>query len=191
MRRGDDQLVPVVCLRVACQKVKERTGVFAELAAASEEAEIGVRAGGGWVVVPRGEVNISPNAVMLAADDQRSLAMGFEAYDPVDDVHAGFLKHAGLVDVVFLIEPCLKLDQCSDLFAVFRRACQSGDDRVGLGRAVQRHLDGEDVGVFRSMFDELDDRAERLVGMVDQDVLVANCGEDAFALERATGIWGS
>ena len=44
VRGGDDQLVPVVVLRVAGQQVEQRAGVFAELGAAGEEAQVGVLA---------------------------------------------------------------------------------------------------------------------------------------------------
>ena len=39
---GDDQLVPVVALRVAGQQVEQRAGVLAELGPAGEEAQVGV-----------------------------------------------------------------------------------------------------------------------------------------------------
>ena len=146
VRRGDDQLVPVVGLRVAGQQVEERAGVFAELAAAGEEAQVGVQPGRRRVVVARGQVDVAADAVVLAAHDQRRLAVGLEADDSVDDVDAGFLEHAGLVDVVFLVEPGLELDQRGDLLAVFGGAGQRRDDRVGLGRAVERHLDGQRPG---------------------------------------------
>ena len=183
----DDQLVPVVALRVAGQQVEKRAGVFAEVGPAGEEAQVGVIPRGRRVVVARGQVNIPADAVVIAANHQRRLAVGLEADDPVDDVHAGFLKHAGLVDVVFLVEPGLELDERGHLFLVFGGACQRRDDRVGLGRAVQGHLDGQHLRIFRCLLDELHDRAERLVGMVNQQVLVADGGEDALALGERGG----
>ena len=62
---------------------------------------------------------------MIAANDQRRLAVGLEADDAVDDVDARFLKHAGLVDVVFLVEPGLELDQGGHLLAVLGGARQA------------------------------------------------------------------
>ena len=47
-----------------------------------------------------------------------------------------------------------------------------------------------DLGIFRGLLDELDDRAERLVGMVDQDVLVADGGEDVLPLGQGAGHLG-
>ena len=118
---------------------------------------------------------------MLAADHQRGLAVGLEADDAVDDVDAGLLEHPGLVDVVLLVEPGLQLDQGRDLLAVLGGAGQRVDDRVGVGGAVEGHLDGQDLGVLGGLLDELDHGAERFVGMVDQDVPLANGGEDVLA----------
>ncbi len=53
---------------------------------------------------------------------------------------------------------------------------------IGLGRAVQGHLDGQHLRIFRGLLDELHDRAERFIRMVNQQVLVADRGENAFAL---------
>ena len=105
--------------RVAGQQVKERAGVFAELGAAREETQVGVIPRRGGIVIASGKVNVSANAVVVAPHDQRCLAVCFESDDPVYDVHAGFLKHAGLVDVVFLIEPGLKLHERCHLLLVF------------------------------------------------------------------------
>ena len=186
----DDQLVPVVALRVARQQVEERAGVFAELAAAGEEAQVGVEAGRRRVVVAGRQVHVAADAVVLAAHHQRRLAVGLEADDSVDDVNAGFLEHAGLVDVVFLVEPGLQLDECRHLLAVFGGPRQRRDDRVRLGRAVQGHLDRQRLRIFRGLFDELDDRSERLVGMMNQDVVVADGREDVLPLGERAGHLG-
>ena len=132
----------------------------------------------GRVVVARGEVDVAADAVVLAAHDQRDLAVGLEADHAVDDVDAGLLERAGLDDVVLLVEPGLQLDEGRDLLAVLGRAGQGGDDRVVVGRAVERLLDRQDVRVVGRLLDELDDRAERLVGVMDEDVLLADRGED-------------
>ena len=95
VHRGDDQLLPVVPLRVAGQEVEQGAGVLAELGAAGEEAEVGVDPGGGRVVVAGAEVDVAADAVVLAADDQGGLAVGLQADHPVDDVDAGLLERRG------------------------------------------------------------------------------------------------
>ena len=96
---------------------------------AREVAQVGVETGGGRVVVAGSEVNVAADAVVLPADHERCLAVGLEADDAVDHVHAGFLKHPGLVDVVLFIKPSLKLHQSGHLLAVLGSAGQSTDDR--------------------------------------------------------------
>ena len=44
-----------------------------------------------------------------------------------------------------------------------------------------------DLRIFRGLLDELHDRAERFVRMVNQEVLVADGGEDALALGQGGG----
>ena len=181
-----------VPLRVAGQEVEQGAGVLAELGAAGEEAQVGVEPRRGRVVVAGAEVDVAADAVVLAADDQRGLAVGLEADHAVDDVDAGLLERPGLDDVVLLVEPGLELDQGGDLLAVLGGARQGVDDRVGVGGPVERLLDRQDLRVFGRLLDELDDRAERLVGVVDQDVLLADRGEDVRAgWQNCAGIWGS
>ena len=192
VHRGDDQLVPVVALRVAGQQVEQGAGVLAELGPAGEEAQVGVEPRGGRVVVAGAEVDVAADAVVLAAHDQRGLAVGLEADDPVDDVDAGLLERPGLDDVVLLVEPGLELDQRRHLLAVLGGAGQGGDDRVVVGGPVERLLDRQHLRVLGRLLDELDDRAERLVGVVDQDVVLADRAEDVRRGWRtAAGIWGS
>ena len=167
--RGHDQLVPGPSLGITGQQVEQGAGVFAELGAAGEEAQVGVEPGGGRVVIARAQVDVAADAVVLAADDERGLAVGLQSDDPVDDVNAGLLEHPGLVDVVFLVEPGLELDQGGDLLAVLGGAGQGADDRVGVGGAVEGHLDRQDLGVLGRLLDELDDGAERFVRVVHQD----------------------
>ena len=57
------------------------------------------------------------------------------------------------------------------------RRDQRVDDRRLLARAVQSLLDRDDVGVVRGLFQEGEHDVERLVRMVDDDVLGADRGE--------------
>ncbi len=61
--------------------------------AAGEQAEVGVNARGGWVVVARAEVCVATNAIAFAADDERGLRVRLEAGDAINDIDAG-LAHA-------------------------------------------------------------------------------------------------
>ena len=137
-------------------------------------------------------MDVAADAVVLAADDQGRLAVRLQPDHAVDDVDPGLLEGAGLDDVVLLVEPGLELDQRGHLLAVLGGAGQGGDDRVVVGGPVERLLDRQDLRVVGRLLDELDDRAERLVGVVDQDVLLADGGEDVRAVgQNWAGICGS
>src|SRR5208337_5469054 len=63
---GDDQLVHLASLRVAGQQVEHGAGVLAVRGAAGEIGQIGVELPGGRIIVAGAEVNVTPNAVVLA-----------------------------------------------------------------------------------------------------------------------------
>ena len=134
------------------------------------------------VVVAGRQVDVALDAVALAAHDQRDLAVGLEADEAVDDVHAGVLQRARPLDVGGLVEAGLELDDRRDLLAVLGGADQRADDRrVGAG-AVERLLDGEHVGIVGRLGDELDHVLERLVRVLQQDVALGDDPEDVVVL---------
>src|SRR5262249_29698131 len=61
------------------------------------------------------------------------------------------------------------------------------EDRVVVGGPVERLLDRQDLRVLGRLLDELDHRAERLVRVVDQDVLLADGGEGIGAVAELGG----
>ena len=124
-------------------------------------------------------------AVLLLADDFDELAVGLKADDAVDDVHAGAFELAGPGDVGVLVEARLDLDQRQHLLAGVGRVDQRVDDRrVGAG-AVQRLLDGQHARVGGRLGEErLHRRGERIVGVVQQDVALADRGEDVLCATR-------
>ena len=106
----------------------------------------------------------------------------------VDDVDAGLLQALGPGDVALLVETGLELDQDRHLDAPLGRPDEVlGDDRV-TGRAVQGHLDREDVGVVGGLTDELLDRGhERVVRVVHEHVLAPDDLEEAALLLQRVG----
>jgi hypothetical protein len=67
------------------------------------------------------------------------------------------------------------------VLAVLGGAGQGVDDRVVDGGPIERLLDRQDLRVVRRLLDELHDRVVRLVRVVDQDVSLADGGEDVGA----------
>ena len=119
--------------------------------------------------------------VALLAHHQRGLAVRLEAHQPVDDVHARLLQLARPPDVGLLVEPRLDLHQRDDLLARRRRVHERVDDGGVARRPVERLLDREHVRVGRGLLDEaLHAGGERVVGVVDEHVALAQRGEDAL-----------
>jgi hypothetical protein len=109
--------------------------------------------------------------------------VGLVADDAINDVGADLLELGCPADVGFFVETGHELDDDGDFLAVLGGADQRfHEDRVGAG-AVHRHLDGDHGGVGGRLAQEFDDRGERLVGVVEQDVGLADGVEniDAFA----------
>ena len=109
--RGDQQAVEAGLRRVAAQLVEQAGQVLTDHRVAGEQAEVRVQAGGLRVVVAGAHVAVALEAVLLLADDFDELAVGLEADDAVDDVHAGAFELAGPGDVGVLVEARLDLDQ--------------------------------------------------------------------------------
>ena len=127
---------------------------------------------------------VAADAVFLAAHDHRDLGVRLEAEDAVDDVAAGFLEAARHDDVVLLVEARLDLHEHRDLLAVAGSVGERRDDRRLARDAVERLLDGEYGIVIGGRADEVLDRRERLVRMVDEHVLLADGLPDVLRLAR-------
>ena len=173
--RRDEQPAERPLARQAGQDVEQVRDVRADLRAAGQQPEVHVQAGRLRVVVAGPDVDVAAQAGALAPDDERGLAVRLEADQAVDDVRAGALQLAGPDDVRLLVEAGLDLDEDHDLLAAFGGADERLDQRRVAGRAVERLLDRQDVGIVGGLGDEpLDRRRERLVRVVDQDVAGAD-----------------
>src|SRR3954447_19424906 len=164
---------------VAGEEVEHVGDVGTDLLVAGEEAEVGVQARRLRVVVAGPDVDVMARAVALAADDQQALGVGLERRVTVDDVDARLLHRARPLDVRPLVAARLDLDQADRLLAALGGADERGHERRVVARAVDGHLDGQDLGVVGRLLDEaLDRRRERVVGVVDQHVAGADGAED-------------
>ncbi len=151
---------------------------FGEFGARGEQADVGVEARGDRVVVAGAEMRVAANdAVGVAANDERELAVGLVAEDAVEDLHAGVFELARPADVGGLVEARHELDDDGDVLALRGLFECAEDGRVGAG-AVEGLLDGDDVLVGGGGGDEVFDGAVAVEGMVQQDVFLAELGED-------------
>ena len=127
--RRHQQAVEARLRRVARQLVEQAGQVLADHRVAGQQAQIGVLARGLRVVVTGAHMAVPLETVGLLADHQRDLAVGLQAHDAVDHVHAGTFELACPGDVRVLVESRLDLDQRQHLLAGMGGVDQRVDDR--------------------------------------------------------------
>ncbi len=111
--------------------------------------------------------------------------MRLQAEHAVDDLRARMLQPLRPVDVRLLVEARHQLDDDGHFLAAPRRLDQRfHQHRIDAG-AIHGLLDRDDVGIVGRLADELDDRLERLVRMVEQDVVLADRRQDVRLLAQA------
>ena len=185
--RRDEQPLEPAARGEAGEQVEEAREVLADLRVAGEEAEVLVDPRRLAVVVAGADVAVADEALRLLAHDEAELGVGLEPDDAVDDVDARLLQLAGPRDVVDLVEAGLDLDDREHLLARLGRVDEGVDDGRVAGGPVERLLDREHLGVARRLLDEgLHRRRERVVGVLDEHVLVAHRREQVDRL-RALG----
>ena len=96
---------------------------------------------------------------------------------PVDHMRARPFQLARLADVGGLVEPRLQLHQRGDGFAVLRRLAKRLDDGAVARGAVERLFDRHHLRVARGLRQKPHHHIERLVGVVQQHVLLPDRGE--------------
>ncbi len=152
--RGHQQALEGGARGVSRKLVEQVREVLADLLVGGEQAQVLVVAGGARVVVAGADVAVAAQLVALAADHQGELAVRLQAHDAVDHVHARLLQLARPGDVCLLVEPGLDLHQGQHLLAGLRGVDQRIDDRRVATGAVQRLLDGHDLGVVGRLLQE-------------------------------------
>ena len=185
-RRGH-QPAQALILANAGQQIEEVGNILAELRAARQQPEIGVKPRGRGVVIARGQVHVAADMMALPPHHQAALGVNLVAHQPIDHVHARLLKLPRPEDVVRLVEPRPQLHHRRHLFAVADRVLQRADDAPVPARAVKRLLDRQHVRVRRRQLQELHHAVEALVRMMQQDVPLANGGKQVRPLPQAGG----
>ena len=157
--------------------------VGADRGVGGQEAEVGVLARRARVIVAGAEMRVGPEpdaaaGVGLAANQERQFCVRLQAEHAIDDLRSRMLEALGPVDVRFLVEARHQLDDDGHFLAAPRRFDQRlHQHRVDAG-AIHRLLDRHDIGIVRCLADELDHRLERLVRMMEEDVVLADRFQD-------------
>ena len=109
--RRDEQRAVVVDLGVRGEVVEDHVHALGDLRIAGEQAQVGVEARGDGVVIAGAEVAVAAgDAVFVAAHQHGQLAVGLEADDAVEDLHAGVFHAARPADVGGFVEAGHELD---------------------------------------------------------------------------------
>ncbi len=183
VERSDEQLPVAPRTRVAGERVEHLGDVRADRWIAREQPEVGVDPRRLRVVVARPDVDVMAHAVALAPDHEDALDVRLQARDPVDHVDAGLLELLRPSDVRPLVEAGLELHHADRLLATLGGVDQRRHQRRVRARPVDGLLDREHVGIGDRLLDEPLDRCrERVIGVVEEDVALANRGEDVALL---------
>ena len=81
------------------------------------------------MVIAGAEVDVLPEPVSVAADDEERFAMRLQTDHAIDDVRAGFFELAGPLNVGGFVETRAQLDERGDLLAGARGVDQRFHDR--------------------------------------------------------------
>ena len=115
-------------------------------------------------------MDISADSVFLSSHDKRNLAVSLQTDKTIDNVTACLLKHLCPVDIIFLIESRLQLNENGNLFSVVCRLGKGRNDRRMTADAVQGLLDGQHLGILSRLSDKFHHRRKGLIRVVEQDI---------------------
>ena len=119
---GRDEQLAAFERPVRRYEVEDAARVGDYLAAAGEQAEVGVYLRRRFVEVARADVGVAARAAALAPLDEYQLAVDLEPRDAVDDAHARALEYVRVFYVLPLVEARQQLHDDGDVLAVLRRA---------------------------------------------------------------------
>ena len=116
--------------------------------------------------------------VTLAPRDEQHLGVRLESHDAVHHLRAHGLQPLGPVDVGLFVEARGELDHRHDFLAAPRRFDQQVHQHRLRARAVDGLLDGQHVGVFDGLAQELQHGLEAVEGVVQKQLALAQTLED-------------
>ena len=87
---------------------------------------------------------------------------------------SGFLHLAGPGDIIGFIEPGFQLDEDRDLLFVAGGGNEGVQERGIPTGPIKGHLDREDLRINGSLFEKRDDGLKTFVGVMQEDVVLAD-----------------
>src|SRR4029079_14344918 len=115
---SDQQSLVGFLARIPCEGIEEIGDISPDHGVTGEIAQDGVDAARYDVIVSSAEMDIAPESIRIAPDDETELRVGLKPAHPVDDVHAFIFELASPFDVVFFIKAGFELDEDCHLLPV-------------------------------------------------------------------------
>ena len=164
-------------------KVLEDIGRFlADAEVGGDEGVVGIKLTGLLVVVAGTDLGDVGVAVGALFGDESQLGVDFVVIKAIDDRASGLLEVLRPVDVVLFVKAGAQLHQRHDFLAVLGGFHESLYDLRLAGHAVERHLDGDDVGVLRGLFQHRNKGADGLVRVAQQHIVLFHLGGKVVVL---------
>jgi len=116
-------------------------------------------------------MDVTPDLVGIATNDEQRLAMRFQSDNAVNDVRTRFLQPTRPLNIGRLIETRAQFHDRGHLFAGGSRIDQCFDDRRITAGSIKRDLDRKHLRIARRLFDKIDNRLKTVIGMMQKHIL--------------------
>src|SRR5205085_1016285 len=124
----------------------------------------------------------------LFTDDHGDFGVHLQADQSVNYVYALPFQRSRPFNIAALVKPGLELDYRGHLRLTFRRLEQCADNWGVLSYTVKSNFDGQNIGVFRRLLQEINGWLKGVERVVKQDIAAADGGEHIlFCCSRFEG----
>ena len=122
--------IPYRRIRISGQKIEECRRIRTKCITAGKYPQIGIQFCCRRVIVTGSYMNVSPDAILFPADNQCTLRVSLQPYQPINYVSSRLFKASGHVNIVFFIKTGLNFHENRDLLTILRRFFQCPDNRA-------------------------------------------------------------
>src|SRR5207247_8914697 len=110
IERRDHQFLQAGIASETGKGVKHSRHFLGQLRLAREQAEVRINACGAWMVIACPEMDIVPESICIAPDNEHRFAVRLQTDHTVNDVGAGFFEPPRPLNIRRFIKPRAKLD---------------------------------------------------------------------------------
>ena len=127
-----------------------------------------------FVIIAGSDLGNIARLAIFDFGNQGQLGMHFIRFKAVNDGAARFFQLFGVINIILLVKTCAQLYHHDNFFAVFGGGNQRLNNFGFMRHTVQRHFDGNNVRVIGGAAQHNDKRANALVRVRQQNILVLN-----------------